>query len=86
MLSKLRNWYFTSKIRLLQVFSYIISYIEVRIDLEIYFPTYFGVLVISLQHSPCITSNAFLRFHAFKLHGLVYMVQKCRLRYSTYIS
>ena len=71
--------------RLLPVISYIISYIEVWIDLTIYFSTYFGV-VISLQHYPCITYSAFLRYHTFKLHGVVYTVQKCMLRYSTYIS
>ena len=85
MLSKLRNWYFTSKKWLLPVFSYIIRYIEVRIDLTIYFPTYFCV-VISLQHYPCINSSAFLRIHTFELYGVVYTVQKCMLRYSTYIS
>ena len=85
MLSKLRNWYFTSQKRLLPVFSYIIRYIEVRIYLTIYFPTYFCV-VISLQHYPCITSSDFLHYHAFKLNGVVYTVQKCMLRYSTYIS
>ncbi len=61
--------------------------IEVRIHPRVYCLTYFCVLN-SFQHSPCINSNAFLRFHACKLHGLVYIVQKCmlRLRYSTYIS
>ena len=85
MLSKLRNWYFTSKKRLLPVISNVIRYIEIRIDLTIHFPTYFSV-VISLKHYPCITYSAFLRYHAFKLHGVVYTVQKCMLRYSTYIS
>jgi hypothetical protein len=70
MLSKLRNWYFTSKKRLLPVISYLIRYIEVRVDLTIHFPTYFGV-VISLQHFPCITYSAFLRYHASwsSVHG-----------------
>jgi hypothetical protein len=85
MLSKCRNWYFTSKKRLLPVISYIIRYIEIRIDLTIHFPTYFSV-VISLKQYPCIIYSAFLRYHAFKLHGVVYTVQKCMLRYSTYIS
>ena len=85
MLSKFRNWYFTSQKRLLPVFSYIIRYIEVRIDLTIYFPTYLCV-VISLEHYPCITSCDFLHYYAFKLNGVVYTVQKCMLRYSTYIS
>ncbi len=85
MLSKCCNWYFTSKKRLLPVISYIIRYIEIRIDLTIHFPTYFSV-VISLTHFPCITYRSFLRCHAFKLHGVVYTVQKCMLRYSMYIS
>ena len=76
---------FTSKKRLLPVISYIIRYIEIQIDLTIHFPTYFSV-VIYLKHYPCITYSAFLRYRAFKLHGVVYTVQKCMLRYSTYIS
>ncbi len=85
MLSKCRNWNFTSKKLLLLVISFIIRYIEIRIDLLIHFPTFFSV-VISLNHYPCISDSAFLRYHAFKLHGVVYTVQKCMLRYSTYIS
>ena len=71
MLSNLCYWYFTSKKRLLPVIWYIIRYIEVRIYLTIYFPTYFCV-VISLQHYQCINSSAFLRFHTFELYGVVY--------------
>ncbi len=68
MLSKLRNWYFTSKIRRLQVFFYIIQYIEVRIDLAIYFPTYFCVLIL-LQYFQCLPTLPCLQTSWTSLHG-----------------
>ncbi len=58
---------FTSKNKNLPVFYLCIRYIEIRMYLAIYYPTYFRV-AIPLQPSPCLHSYSFMYIYAYNVY------------------